>query len=74
MTFNPKVWPRVKAVLEEALTLGGAARAAYIVDTCGDDSTVRRQVETLLAFHDQAATFLESPADVSVAVHATLTT
>ena len=57
----PGQWPRVKAVLEGALALQGAARDHYVAAACRDDSALRRQVETLLSSHDHAATFLETP-------------
>src|SRR5688500_15197929 len=55
-------WPRVKRVLEEALTLDGAEREAYVAHACGSDSGLRTQVETLLASSVQAGDFLETPA------------
>jgi hypothetical protein len=51
-----------RVALEEALLLTGAARPRYLADACRHDSTMRRHVEALLAAHDQAATFLETPA------------
>ena len=35
------------------------ARAAYLDGVCGDDSSLRRRVETLLAAHAGAGRFLE---------------
>ena len=55
-------WPRVKGVLEEALTRNGADRQAYLAHACGADATLRARVETLLAAGERAATFLETPA------------
>jgi serine/threonine-protein kinase len=55
-------WPRVKRVLEEALARDGADRQAYVAHTCGTDSGLRAQVETLLASSAQAGEFLETPA------------
>ena len=65
MNIRAEDWPRVKAVLEGALTRHGAARAAYVAEACGDDTDIRHQVDTLLASHDRAGSFLETSAVVS---------
>jgi eukaryotic-like serine/threonine-protein kinase len=57
-------WPRVKRVLEEALAREGADRQAFVEETCGADRALRAQVENLLAAHDRAGDFLETPAAV----------
>jgi hypothetical protein len=38
-----------------------AERAAYLDQACGGDANLRRQVEALLAEHDQLGSYLESP-------------
>ncbi len=43
----------------------GAERRAYLDGACGDDADLRARVEALLAAHDEAQGFLESPAVVS---------
>jgi hypothetical protein len=55
-------WPRVKLVLEGALACEGADREAYLGEACGTDAALRAQIEILLAGHDCANTFLETPA------------
>ncbi len=62
MTLPRDEWPRVKAVFDAALALDGADRLAFVANACGGDAALRHQVETLLASHDRAATFLETPA------------
>src|SRR6188472_382984 len=37
------------------------ARRAYLAATCGPDAALRARVEELLAVHERAASFLESP-------------
>ena len=37
------------------------ARTAYLEQVCGDDATLREEVEALLAAHDDSPSFLESP-------------
>lgn len=38
------------------------ARRVYLDQSCGDDATLRKQIEALLAAYDVSASFLESPA------------
>src|ERR1700730_12713882 len=62
VSVPPALWARVKGVFDGALALALAERATYLSQACGDDAALRRQVEALLASHDQAQAFLETPA------------
>jgi serine/threonine protein kinase/tetratricopeptide (TPR) repeat protein len=54
--------PSVETIFGEALDLSSASeRAAYLDRTCGGDAVLRCQVESLLAAHDRAGDFLDSP-------------
>jgi serine/threonine protein kinase/WD40 repeat protein len=44
-----------------------AGREAYLQEACGPDTALRKRVEALLQAHDNAGTFLESPADCPTA-------
>lgn len=37
------------------------ARAAFVAEACRDDSGLRGEVESLLAAHERAGTFLDAP-------------
>jgi serine/threonine protein kinase/Tol biopolymer transport system component len=52
---------RVENVCHAALELDVAERAAFIAAACGDDSALRREVETLLAHAQTAEGFLVAP-------------
>jgi eukaryotic-like serine/threonine-protein kinase len=54
--LNPEV-----VILNAALELPAAERRAYLDNACKGDVALRRQVETLLRAHEQAADFLEAP-------------
>src|SRR5262245_3662037 len=69
MTFLPDDWARVKELFEGALALSPSQRAAYIASACGGDDVLRRQVEELLASHEQADSFLEKPAALDDLMH-----
>jgi serine/threonine protein kinase/tetratricopeptide (TPR) repeat protein len=58
----PDNWPRIKLVLDRALTCHGDDREAYLVDACAGDVALRAQIDALLAAQDEAREFLEVPA------------
>jgi hypothetical protein len=41
-------WQRIKDVFQAALERPAAERAAFLGKACGDDSELRREVESLL--------------------------
>ena len=55
-------WPEVRAILEAALDLPPAARDAFLDERCGTDTSLRREVDSLIAADDRAGSFLEVPA------------
>jgi eukaryotic-like serine/threonine-protein kinase len=62
---NPAVKPASpeQAVFAEALQRDSAARAAYLDAACGNNTTLRRRVESLLCAAENAGDFLEQPPD-----------
>jgi eukaryotic-like serine/threonine-protein kinase len=68
-------WNRGRALFQAALEHAPEARAAFLSEACLGDETTRREVESLLAAHDAAGPFLETPAcrlaeDISLAAPA----
>ena len=61
-SFTPAEWSRIETILDEVLELEPAAREAAIARSCGDDATLRAQVEALVAADDESSNFLETPA------------
>jgi Tol biopolymer transport system component/predicted Ser/Thr protein kinase len=55
-------WPRVRQIFADALTRPPVERAAYVAAACGGDAAIHTEVEKLLASHDRAEGFLDSPA------------
>ncbi len=49
-------WPRVKAILQDALDLPAADRPAFLDRACKDDAALRREVESLLEHEADADT------------------
>ncbi len=55
-------WEEIKRVFGTALERPPQERSAYLNTTCAGDPDLRREVESLLAAHQQSDTFLETPA------------
>ena len=55
-------WMTVKEVFQAALDQPAAQRLRYVRDRCGDDSVLFREVESLLAAHEQAGPYADRPA------------
>jgi non-specific serine/threonine protein kinase/serine/threonine-protein kinase len=53
--MTPEEWQRVRPILESALELDSAHRTAYLDGACADRS-LRSEVESLIAVHQQAGT------------------
>jgi eukaryotic-like serine/threonine-protein kinase len=60
-------WQEVERLYHEALMHADAERSAFLRVACGDDSALRREVETLLAQEPNAAGFMSIPAVVGAA-------
>ena len=67
MTAQDAQWPQVKQIVGGALDLPQDQQADYVAASCGADAALRREVESLLAAHHKAETFLETPASMIAA-------
>jgi serine/threonine protein kinase/Flp pilus assembly protein TadD len=54
MSPIPGNWPRVREIFEAAVSLPTDARRSYVAKSCGEDPSVRQQVELLLDSHERA--------------------
>ena len=61
MTAQPENWEAVKALFEAALEEDSASRSSFLKERC-PDASLRAEVARLLAEHDQAGSFLSTPA------------
>jgi serine/threonine protein kinase/Tol biopolymer transport system component len=66
--MDAKRWKQIKAIYDRALDLSSDEREGFLAEACGADDDLRREVESLLAAHEDAGSFLKSPA-VEVAAH-----
>ena len=55
-------WQQVEHLYHSALMKHPSERSGFLVEACAGDEELRREVESLLAYEDQAETFIESPA------------
>ena len=65
--MTPERWQQITDIFEAALQQDTGARSAYVNEACGNDGELRREVEAMLASHDQAGSFIEEPAAVVAA-------
>ena len=59
--MTPEQYKRIGDLYHEALAREPDERAAYLTQACAGDEELRRQVEVLLAAHEQAGEFLTAP-------------
>jgi serine/threonine-protein kinase len=59
--MTPERWARITAIFHAALAYEAADREAFIAASCGDDNGLRRDVGLMLAAHDAAGHFGETP-------------
>jgi non-specific serine/threonine protein kinase/serine/threonine-protein kinase len=57
-------WLRVRQVFEDALLQPAEQRASFVAHSCRDEPAIHDQVVALLASHERAGGFLETPAGV----------
>ncbi|MBS1811690.1 MAG: protein kinase [Acidobacteria bacterium] len=60
-------WQRVEEIYNAALDLDATQRPKFLADACADNPELRREVESLLNAHEDAGTFLHSPAVIVAA-------
>jgi eukaryotic-like serine/threonine-protein kinase len=59
---DPQSWQRVKEIFEGALQRHGAERQEFLDRECEDNGELREEVESLVRSHEDAGSFMESPA------------
>ena len=60
--MTPERWQRIKSLLESALARKPQERAAFLKEACADDPSLQNHVQSLIASHEQAGSFIQSPA------------
>jgi eukaryotic-like serine/threonine-protein kinase len=60
--MKPEHWQQLDKLFHSALEREPKERSAFLDKACAGDESLRKQVEALLAAHDEAGSFIESPA------------
>lgn len=55
-------WGKIESIFHKALEAEDSRRAAVLEESCAGDEDLRREVESLLAHHSEAGSFIETPA------------
>ena len=63
--MNQERWQRIRELLEAALERPPNKRASFLDQACGSDPELRKEIESLLNYRDEAEGFLESPPESS---------
>src|SRR5688500_10138523 len=59
--MTPERWQKVEEIFQAAVDLLPDERERYIAQVCANDTTLRRDVESLLSQHDSAGELLDQP-------------
>jgi len=59
--MDEKNWRRVKEIFLAALEKDAASRAVFLNEVCPEDLEMRKEVESLLAAHEEIEDFIEEP-------------
>ncbi len=60
--MTPERWQQVKGIFHSALQHAPAERPAFLESACGEDESLRKEVESLLTADEKEGSFLDSPA------------
>jgi eukaryotic-like serine/threonine-protein kinase len=66
--MTPERWHQVTNMFHAARGVAPESRRAFLAQGCGEDTMLRREVEAMLAAHDSAGPFGETPLFASVPV------
>ena len=60
--LTPERWEQVEEIFNDALDRPIDERGAFLTEVCGDDLSLRHQIEYLIDCYEQAGAFIEAPA------------
>jgi len=60
--MTPERWQQVKELFHSAIALEPADRSLFLGSACRGDDALRKEVESLIAAHEQSGSFIDSPA------------
>jgi len=60
--MTPERWQQVNEIYHDALEIDASQQATFLAQACAGDAELRDEVESLIASHDQAGSFISEPA------------
>ena len=60
--MNREQWQQIDRLFHAALSRPAQERAAFLAEICGGDEELRREIEDLIASHEQPKDFIENHA------------
>jgi hypothetical protein len=60
--MNPERWQKIDELFLAALEHDDEVRAAFLDEACGGHKSLRKEVESLIASHEQVDTCIQPPA------------
>lgn len=60
--MKPERWNKIESIFHKALEAEESRRGAVLEESCAGDESLRREVESLIAQHEKAGDFIETPA------------
>ncbi len=60
--MTPERYRQIGELYHAALEVNADDRAAFLDGACAEDQELRREVESLIASHEQASDFIATPA------------
>ena len=61
LNVNSQHWNRIKELFSKAIELDADDSGRFLDDACREDSSLRSEIEALIASHEKAADFIEKP-------------
>ena len=65
--MTPERWQQVKQIFNSAINYRPEDRDSFLSEACSGDANLRREVESLIASHEQSGSFIDDPAFVAAA-------
>jgi serine/threonine protein kinase len=59
--MTPERWRQIATIFDAALAHDEAERAAFVATSCGTDAELRREIESMIAAHQNAGRFGDTP-------------
>ena len=65
--MTPERWQQVKEIFNSAINYRPEERGSFLSEACSGDENLRKEVESLIASHEQSGEFIDQPAFVAAA-------